>query len=195
VLRSRLPQPRLTEIDHRRAAVFALTSAIVIGVSTWVVVAFDLRHGGAWFLMTILIVLQPFTKDSLTKTVYRAAGTTLGFAFTMLVAALVSAPAVFYAVGVVAIGMTVITFIQHRPYWHYATFLTIAVVMLEGAGSSVIDLDVQRLTATLAGSALALIATSVALPLQRRVDPTHRESVFRDRSSTRPSDEDPRQLT
>lgn len=43
-----------------------------------------------------------------------------------------------------------------RPYWHYVTFLTPAVVLVVGASSNVIATDFNRVWSTIVGAALAV---------------------------------------
>lgn len=168
LLRKRLPKPTLTPVSPSRARGFAVVSGAVVGIATWVVVHYDLGHGGAWLLLTLLVVLQPFVKDAFKKTAHRVLGTTVGFVIAFAIASVITWPAALYAIGVTATIGAVAMMLLHRPYWRYASFLTVAIVLLEGASSSVLDLDVVRLWATIAGSAIALAVTAIAAPIAKR---------------------------
>ena len=59
ILGRRLPHKKPVGVTTRRAVAFAGIIAAVTGVTMGVVVAMQLQHGGAWILLTILLVAQP----------------------------------------------------------------------------------------------------------------------------------------
>lgn len=152
-----------------RSVIYAGTLAATVGLAMAMVVDRGLGHGGAWFVMTLLIVIQPYVQDSLRKTFERGLGTVLGFGIGLVVIPLVSDELLRYlAGGVFAVMATIALLVQHRPYWQYVTVLTPAIVLLGGAAVDTMATAWQRLVFTLLGVALAVIIELTLYPLVRR---------------------------
>lgn len=153
-----------------RTGAYAAVLGGVLAVAGWWTVDLQLKHGGAWFLMTFLIILQPYLQDSLTKTVHRALGTVAGVGLAMVVYALFGEwPTLLYILGALsAIGALTIRFTTQRPYWQYVILLTTAVVLLEGMSSSVITTAEQRIGFTLLAALIAIAVEAALAPLYRR---------------------------
>lgn len=163
-----LPAPEA--MPWSRAGSYATILALVLAVAGWWTVHLQLQHGGAWFLMTFLIVLQPYLQDSLSRTVHRATGTVIGVIFAMLLYMLLAPwPVVLYVVGsLAAIAALTIRYTTKRPYWQYVTLLTPAVVLLEGMSSSVIDTAEERVGFTLLAAVIAVLIELLLRPSYRR---------------------------
>lgn len=165
--RLKLPEP--AQMSTSRAAAYAIALALMAGFATWLVVERDLRHGGAWLIMTVLIVYRPYLQDAVKVTVQRAAGTVLG----CVVAAgfgVFDAPAwldVIVGLGLLTLAL-VVRAQPSRPYWQYTAIITPTIVLLEGAGSSVLDTDWQRIFYTLLGAAIAVLVELVLAPIYKR---------------------------
>lgn len=168
LMRHRIPawaeKPR---ISSSRALVFAVSNGLLMAVATWFVIALDLGHTGAWLLLTIVVVSQPYVQDGFTKALQRAGGTLLGFGVAFLVGAATSNVVILYVVGMVALMAAATLMLQRRPYWMFAASLTLTVVMLEGASSSVEATAISRLVATLVGAGAALAVTAVLQPFAK----------------------------
>lgn len=170
LLSRRLPSLKPTPaLVAPRAELFAVTSGILMAVATWFVIRLDLGHTGAWMLLTIVVVLQPYVQDGFHKALQRAGGTILGFAGAMIVGYLIHWTPLLYMLGMVAMGAALIMMMTKRPYWVYAAYLTAAIVLLEGASTSIEDTAEQRLAATLVGAAAALAVTLALQPWAKRV--------------------------
>ncbi|MEI8082465.1 MAG: FUSC family protein, partial [Actinomycetes bacterium] len=124
-------------------------------------------HAGAWLMLTIIVVLQPFVKDGFIKVIHRAAGTILGFIIAFGIASVTQIPVVLEVLGMVIMIGAIVIMITKRPYWEYATALTTAIVLLEGANTSVIATDEMRLGATMVGCVAVLIVTAVVQPFAK----------------------------
>lgn len=165
-LHPREPDPS----SRARAGAYAGTLAVVLGVSGWFVVHLDLGHGGAWFLMTFVIILQPYLQDAWRLTVERAIGTVGGVLLAMvLYAVLQDFPVILYALAAIA-AVTALTIrtTTTRPYWQYVVALTPGVVLLEGLGRSVVDTAESRVGFTLLAAGIALGIEAAARPIYRR---------------------------
>lgn len=141
----------------RTAIPFATTIAIVTGVTIGVVVATGIGHTGAWILLTILLVVQPAMKETFQRGLERALGTALGFGITLAVALLINNATVVLIAGMVFLTVAIYVKLDPRSgYWMFTTFLTAGIVLSEGSGSNVLQLDFDRLWASLTGVAIAL---------------------------------------
>ena len=160
--------PKTPGIPPVRARVFALISALMMGVAAWCVAEFHLGHAGGWLLLTIVVVFQPYVKDAFVKALHRAGGTFLGFIIAFVVGTLTQSAVLLSLLGFVAMSLSVGVMALGRPYWQYATFLTTAIVLFAGATSSVYEMDGLRLVATLLGVAFVLLVTALIQPFAKR---------------------------
>ena len=167
-IQKRIKRPKLKPVTRSRAATYAVVLAAMVAVAAWFVVTFHLGHGGGWLILTIIVLVQPFVQDSFKKTIQRVAGTTIGFVFATIVAEITKTPSVIYVVGIIAMEIAILAMLTGRPYWQYVTCLTTAIVLLEGANTSVLDTAVTRLVATITGAAAVLAVTAIAQPLAKR---------------------------
>lgn len=164
----RLPERGLTPMSTERAAAYGATLALLAGAAGYFVSALSPGHAGAWVLLTLFVVIQPYLQDGWRKSIERAAGTVLGFAIAMVVGLLTDLEAVIFAVGLVAMIVGTWLRIKNHPYWEYTAALTVGVVMSEGASTSVISTAEQRLLATVIGVGASLLAMAVLEPVYKR---------------------------
>ena len=157
-------------ISHNSAVLYAAVMGALLGIAAWFVADRQLSHGGAWMMMTILIVVQPYLKDTWSKTWQRAAGTVLGFAIAFAIASVVSTTVLLVIVGFAFVFASIWSRMSPKmPYWVYVTMLTPAIVLLEGSSTSVVDTDVRRLTFTLIGIAVSMVTMAILVPVLRAV--------------------------
>lgn len=179
VIGHRVPMPALVSLQLKRAAWFAGLLAIALGVAMWFVVHFQWQHGGAWMLLTMLIVIQPYVQDTWHKGLQRVLGTVLGFVIVMIIALITTNE---LALGLLALaflaGAMYALMIAHKPYWLYATFLTPGIVIAESLGSSLESLAFARLGFTLAGAAIAFTLVLIFGPHMRRLAKAAGETHF-----------------
>jgi len=159
------PEP----MPYRRVMPYAITLTIVVGGAGWIVVQEQWSHGGGWFIMTFLLVLQPYLQDAWKKTVQRATGTVIG---VLLAAGLYFVaepfPLVLYVVGAgCAVAALTVKVATTRPYWQFVTLLTPAVVLLEGMQGSVTQTALQRLGFTLMAVGFAVALELALAPIYR----------------------------
>ena len=167
-------RPETQTLSWYRAGAYAVVLAVAVGAASWVLVDRQLGHGGAWFVMTLLIVLQPYLKDSWDKTLQRAAGTFIGFVIALVLYAILDIPAVLYVMASILMLLALVALVvKHRPYWQFVALLTPAVVLLEGGSGSVVDTALERLGFTLLGVGVAVAIELAAVPILRTVARRH----------------------
>jgi uncharacterized membrane protein YccC len=168
---TKIPHRALHPLTPTRAQRFAIVMAIVTGASMWIVVDFNWKHGGAWFLLTLFVVIQPNMHATWVKGLQRALGTILGFVIAYAISAVITAEWMLYIAGVICLVTAVAMYLSpKRSYWQFATFLTPAIVILEGASNSIVTTDFQRLQFTLLGVSVALVLIALLVPIFGRSD-------------------------
>lgn len=163
-------RPAPERMSWKRSLTFAAVLTTVLAVAGWWTVHLQLQHGGAWFLMTFLIVLQPYLQDSLSRTIHRATGTVIGVVVAMVLYLLLGPwPVLLYLLGALAaVAALTVRYATQRPYWQYVTLLTPAVVLLEGVSTSVIDTAEERVWFTLLAAVIAVVIELLLRPGYRR---------------------------
>jgi hypothetical protein len=113
------------------------------------------HHHGYWVSITVVIVVQRNLQAALTRTLHRAAGTTLGVLLTGLL--LVGSPNMWAMIAMIAALAAARPMLIEANYTAYAAVMTPLVILLLDFGQApswVVVID--RLVATLVGCALAL---------------------------------------
>ena len=95
-----------TPPDHAR--ILAIMLAIVVGGAAWFVTHLDLGHGGAWLLMTIIIVMRPGIRITFVTGAQRAFGTVIGFVIVIALSMVVNQPITMLVVGAVLVGTSLL---------------------------------------------------------------------------------------
>ena len=166
ILRKRGPLPTLSRYTPARSWLYAVILGVVVGTASAVIVANQWGHGGAWFVMTLIIVVQPYMQDSWHKAVQRGLGTILGVVIAVAVSLVIPWPWLVYVTAVAFIFFALRVKLQpNRPYWQYVVLLTPSVVLIEGESTSVTDLAGTRLLATFGAVAIGLLLVVLLRPL------------------------------
>ncbi len=168
ILLRKLPRPKLVPLSRQRSYLYALNLAFLIGIAAFIVAKLHLDNAGAWLILTLAIVVQPYVQDGIPKTLSRVGGTVIGFFIAIGIATSVSQPALYYAFGVACVSVALGLKLTHQSYWTYAMFLTPGVVLLVGTSSSVTSTAQARLWATIAAGAAALAVMLITAPWYRR---------------------------
>jgi hypothetical protein len=187
------PAPSMPKPPLRWGLAAGVLLAIVVGPATAVVVSNHLGHGGAWMLVAIYVVFLPLTPSPWIKAFHRAIGTLLGVGIVWLLTSTLPAHApawAFLIPGVIALIAAIQIQLLHTwAYWMYCSFLTAAIVLLEGSLAlslnthrSVQSIDGLRLRYELIGIAVALVAQAVVVtiqgPILARATPGHRTDTI-----------------
>ena len=169
LLSHKVPQPPHTPEVWERTWPYAITLALLTGIATYISVSISWGHAGAWFILTVVIVFQPYLSDAFSRTWQRAAGTLLGVVITFAVHVLV--PWSWATLAIAEILMLVAMFVMLNPkypYWLYTTLFTPAILLLlTTTAGNFEQTTIARLVATLSGAALALVAVALLTPFYR----------------------------
>ena len=157
VLGRKLPKKPRTGLPLKAAVAFAVTMALVTGIAMAVVVAMHLQLG-AWLVLTLILVIQPTAQQTMKKAVTRVIGTALGCALGLGVGLVLHQPIALLIAGIVFMALAMYVQLDAMQlYWMFVMFLTPGIVLTEGAGHSVVDLDFARLWLTILGAGIAIV--------------------------------------
>jgi len=171
---------RSMTLPWSRTLLYALMLVLTLGIGGWFVVELQLQHGGAWFLMTFVLILQPYAQDSSRKTLERVTGTVLGVALAMVVFGIFQeVPIVLYVLAVGSVTTaTILRYVLHHPYWQYVLFLTPTIIIMDGLGTSMSGTALSRLGFTLLAAAVALAIEAALRPAFRRTARLNNEQKY-----------------
>jgi hypothetical protein len=169
VARRWMHPPALTRLVTQRVLAYSSILAVVIGGVTWFVIHFGLGQGGAWIILTILVVFQPYLGTSFSKAGQRIIGTVAGFVLALIIGQFISSGPALYVVGVVLFMVAGSCMMLGKPYWTFVIFLTPAVVLFTSAGSTVDKTAVLRLEATSIGVLITLLVMLALTPLAKHL--------------------------
>lgn len=155
-------------LGQSRAIAYAGMLAIVTFFTTAIAVSGDWRHAGGWMIMTPFIVIQPYIEDGFNKSLRRAGGTVIGFGLAWIVALFVPWVWLLYVIGALFAAVSMYAFMRKWDYLIFAMFLTPAVIILEGASTSIELTAEKRLGATLIGVGISLAVMALSVPWYRR---------------------------
>ena len=158
------PQPEIWP----RVWAYAIVLAILTGIAAGISVATDWGHAGGWFILTVVLVFQPYIQDSFRRTGQRAVGTVIGVISAYVIHLLLPwSTAEIIAGAALMVAAVIVAMNPKYPYWFFTALLTPAIVLLAGSSSDFTEVDISRLLATLAGAGLALAAALLLAPLYR----------------------------
>ncbi|MGI9196511.1 MAG: FUSC family protein [Candidatus Nanopelagicales bacterium] len=165
-----LPKTPRTSLSMEHVWSFAIIMAVILGAAMAVVVAQQWQHGGAWFVLTLVVILQPDYMDSVKKIAHRALGTILGFAIALAIVSVIHVSWLVTLLGFAFLAVAMVFIMRPgSPYWVFVTFLTPAIVLMESNLDDAVSVDVARLGFTLLGVAVAALVALAFYPLQKRV--------------------------
>ncbi|HET6338685.1 MAG TPA: FUSC family protein [Polyangiales bacterium] len=143
----------------------ALRSTIAVAATVLVVKVLALDHG-YWATLTCLVIMQPHGTQTWAKAWQRVGGTIIGAGLALLVATWVMDPRVIVACvfGFVTIAVSVLPL----NYGAFAVFLTPGFVLLAETHAGNTDLTWVRISNTLLGAGIALLASRLLFPLSER---------------------------
>jgi uncharacterized membrane protein YccC len=169
-LRKWIPHVKRVHVERIRVLVYSILFAVLVGVATWLVVHFNLGQTGAWIILTILVVFQPYFGTGFKKAGARAFGTVVGLCITVVIGVFFPSGPILYVIGSI-FGMIILLFLfQNRPYWMYAMALTPTVVLFNSANTNVGIVATERLKGTFVGIALTLLMMLALLPISKRLE-------------------------
>lgn len=173
------PQATPNVENWQRTWSYAIVLALLTGIAAGISVSYDLAHAGGWFILTVVLVFQPYLQDSFQRIWQRAGGTVLGVVAAYLLHIVVPWPTVEVILGAVLMVTAIMVISEHKyPYWFFTTILTPAIVLLAGVTTNFDDVAAARLFATLAGAALAFAAAALLAPLYSASAKKHGNTRF-----------------
>jgi hypothetical protein len=143
---------------------------------TWVCVNFFPHTSSWWLLLTFFVVLMPTATETRIRIRERLGGTLLGGIIAALLTVLFPSAGVLHVLAILGAALTIATFASGKR-WLFAAYLTGTVILSSYTEThDTLLLDLQRISLTIVGGALALIALTL----------TDRLSALRNRAKRDP---------
>lgn len=162
------PKPPHNPEVWARTWSYAIVLAILTGVAAGFSVGVSWGHAGAWFIMTVVLVFQPYLQDAFQRTWQRGAGTVVGVLLAFVIHLVVPWSTAQLILGeVLLISAVLVISTGKYPYWFFTSLITPAIVLLVGNSGNFVATDGARLIATFAGVGLAFLAELLLTPLYR----------------------------
>ena len=156
VMRKRT-RPKVSVTPVNAAIVLGIILAIVTGITMSIVVANNLQNGGAWIILTVLVISQPALGATWRKAIERLIGTAIGFCIAFAVSLVVPHGWVDLLIALVFFALVAYVKLDStKHYWQYTMFLTPAVVLVVGSSTNVLSTDVWRVICTVIGAAISM---------------------------------------
>ena len=167
-MKTRPPEPN----SRADTVIYTVTITVLCTLSTLAVLIWWPGSDGAWLVVTLLAITQVGHVETLKRTAARVVGTVIGAVAAAGLVTIISNGAVLIGVGLILVVAAVV--IRMGPhYWLYMAFITPAVVVFSSTSAADVDTtDAKRLTLTLIGAALVLLASGITL-LWARYQQTH----------------------
>lgn len=165
-----------TRPHSRNAAItYAVVMAVVVGLATWGVLSSGPVDHGGWLILTLVVILQPSTTDTIRKTLQRLGGTVAGLGIALVFALVDLPPALQLSMSAVLLYCALASrFVLRLPYWVYVILLTPAIILMNAKATSALDLAAERFAFTALG---AVIAIGVAFVVKILVIERHRRQA------------------
>ena len=164
--------PDRQEISPRVTVAYAIIMAVILGVASFVILTSAKYHQGAWVLLTLIVVMQPTTHDTMTKSLQRLAGTVAGgLVALLLILAGLNPPYAVILGGVFIFFAFTARFALKRPYWQFVAALTPGIILLDAKGGDGITVTEARVGFTVIAVVIAVTITLAVKALVLRKAP------------------------
>ena len=150
----------------QRSWAYAIVLAVLTGVAAGIAVSTQWGHAGGWFILTVVLIFQPYLQDSWQRMWQRAAGTVVGVITAFVIHAIVPWTTVELVIGLVLLVSSIPIIMNPKyPYWIFTSLLTPGIILMAGSSGDFDATALARLAATFAGAGLALVAIVLLTPV------------------------------
>lgn len=163
----KLPRTPLAPVQREVAMTYGATLALLGGAAAAVVLTWFPNTAAGWLILTIYVIVIPrapgdkVVRAMRIKTVHRLGGTVVGVLIATAIAAVVHKPAPLFVLGIICLVVAMELRIAGKPYWLFVIFLTPGVIFLTGYGMDADEFGLVRLTCTVIGAILAMVALEI----------------------------------
>ena len=163
------PAPFTVAHSWRRSAGHGAMLAAATLVTTPIALQHHWHTSGLWLIITPLLVLQPFIRDSWTVALHRSLGTLAGVLLVFLIANTLPRSVPLHLLAVTAGVITVLIATRHGHRALMLTAMTVTWVLFDSSNADLILMADKRVVASALGIGIALILMAVAHPIERRL--------------------------
>lgn len=152
-------RPHFPTRPHSRSAAvtYGIVMAVVVGLAAWGVLSSGPVDHGGWLILTLVVILQPSTTDTVRKTFDRLGGTVAGLVIALVFALVDLPPALQLSMSAALLYCALASrFVLRLPYWVYVLLLTPAIILMNAKATNALDLVVERFAFTALGAVIAI---------------------------------------
>lgn len=128
---------------------------MVIGTTT------EVKTHWVWVTLTLYVLADPQQLFTPSKMVGRVLGTVLGFVVVSLLVLIGTPDPVMHLAALGALWACMVFMVLKKPYWEYALFLTIAVILMDFSDVDTLLLNAERMEFTLVGAGTSVVVALI----------------------------------
>lgn len=166
--------PSRFKVAHswRRSAAHGVMLATATLVTTPIALQQHWHTSGLWLIITPLLVLQPFVRDSWRVALHRSLGTLAGVLLVHLIAVTLPRSVPHDLLAIAAGVITVLIAVKHGHRALMLTALTVTIVLFDSSRADLMLMADKRVVASALGIGIALSLMAIAHPIERRLAPS-----------------------
>ncbi|MEI8081729.1 MAG: FUSC family protein [Actinomycetes bacterium] len=165
ILRISPPTKEIT-VPKRAAMLIGLALAIVVGVTTFLSVEYEVDRGH-WIPISVLMIAVPSLKATEDRSLLRTTATVAGAVVASIVAIVVTHDVVVIALALLTAVLSVV--VAKTYYWRIL-FITVSVVLYAGGGEDSHEAALIRVGATIIGAGIVLATARAILWIDHWLD-------------------------
>lgn len=147
------------EVPDRRVPLLYGTLMGIISAGVMMIgMGTDLKSHWVWVTLTLYVLADPIQLLTWKRLWGRVMGTFVGFGVVFVFAFVGIPDSVLQMLAPVALWVCLFFLVTKRPYWQYALFLTVAVVLMNSKGISTLLLNGERFGFTITGALFSVLA-------------------------------------
>lgn len=144
------------------ARYFAVALAGLVGFAAYAAMEWTDSPDAWWLILTLFVVVQPLYASTLQRSAYRVCGTVVGAVVAAIVAEFLESVPLLVSIVTLSVTVGAIWAKLTQPYWVYATFLTVAVIVPTSADTdTLLFADLERVAFTAAAAAVAVVVLTL----------------------------------
>lgn len=134
-------------------SILGVFSAVIMVVAT----TSEFKTHWVWITLTLYVLADPQRLFTPAKMGGRVLGTLLGFVIVSVLIQIGVPNAVLSVLAILALWLCVLFMTIKKPYWQYALFLTISVILMDSSGVPPFLLNMERIGFTFVGALLSIL--------------------------------------
>lgn len=154
--------------DRRVPLLYGTLLGVISAVVMMLGTSTELKSHWVWVTLTLYVLADPIQLLTWKRMWGRVMGTFAGFGVVYVLAIAGVPDAALQLMAPVALWLCLYFLVLKRPYWQYALFLTVAVVLMNSKGISTLLLNGERFGFTVIGAVFSVLAAYLVKFVMKR---------------------------